>query len=75
LIDAKAEGAKALGIAHLSAVPAGLPGDFDEDSVLPTVVITDSRGVVIYADQTNDYRVRPEPELFVQVLKNAQQAV
>lgn len=74
LVDDKAAGAKALGIEHLSGMPAGLPGGFDEDSVLPTVVITDSSGVVIYADQTNDYRVRPEPELFVQALKNAQQS-
>ena len=75
LVDEKAQGAKDLGIQHTSGMPAGLPGGFDVDSVMPTVVITDSSGVVIYADQTDDYRVRPEPALFVQTLKKAQQAV
>ncbi|NRB42587.1 MAG: redoxin domain-containing protein [Pseudomonadales bacterium] len=75
LVDDQAQGAKDLGIQHTAGVPVGLPGDFDEDSVMPTVVITNSEGSVIYADQTNDYRVRPEPALFVQVLKNAQKPI
>ena len=74
LVDEKAVAAKALGIAHIAGVPAGLPGNFDADSVLPTVVITNSKGIVIYADQTDDYRVRPEPDVFVKALKDAQAA-
>lgn len=71
LVDKDVQGAKALGIAHLDGLPAGIPGDYDNDTIMPTVVITDPNGIVIYADQTDDYRKRPEPGLFLEVLRSA----
>ena len=42
---------------------------YDPDTVLPTVIITDASGKIIFVDLTDNYRVRPEPETFIQVLK------
>jgi len=36
---------------------------------MPTVIITDEGGKILYSDATDNYRVRPEPELFLNVLR------
>lgn len=69
-VDPGSEAAKALGIAHASGVPAGLQVlGYDGETVLPTVVITDREGKVVWKDETDNYRVRPEPETFLRVLE------
>jgi len=68
LADTDNSGAKALGLEHTGGVPFGLPG-FEADTILPTVVITDKEGNVIFADQTDDYRIRPEPDVFLSALR------
>ena len=35
---------------------------------MPTVVITDANGKIIFRDLTDNYRVRPEPETFLKIL-------
>ena len=35
---------------------------------LPTVIITDAKGKIVFADLTDNYRVRPEPETFLKVI-------
>jgi len=40
---------------------------YDSDTVMPTVVMTNSAGKIIFADLTDNYRVRPEPEDFLRV--------
>lgn len=69
LIDHDNRAAKKLGILSKNGIPAGfqLLG-FDSDTVMPTVVITDERGKIIYADLTDNYRVRPEPNTFLKIL-------
>jgi hypothetical protein len=44
---------------------------YDSDTVMPTVIITDDEGKIIFADLTDNYRVRPEPETFMRVLSGA----
>jgi hypothetical protein len=34
------------------------------------VVITNARGEILFADLTDNYRVRPEPSTFVEVLND-----
>lgn len=68
LVDKGNAMAKAFGIEHISGVPFGMLG-YDADTAMPTVVITDQEGKVIFVDQTDDYRIRPEPETFIEVLK------
>ena len=35
---------------------------------MPTILITDAGGKLIFADLTDNYRVRPEPETFLKIL-------
>jgi peroxiredoxin len=53
--------AKQLGIRHEWGTPMGLQIlGYESDSVLPTLLITDAKGSIIFSDQTDNYRVRPE---------------
>jgi len=67
-VDPGSAAAKALGIAHASGIPAGMQVlGYDSETVLPTVIITDREGKVVWKDETDNYRVRPEPETFLRV--------
>lgn len=69
LIDRENAAAQALGIAHAAGLPVGLQVlDFDTDTVLPTVIITDADGRVRWTHETDNYRARPEPAVFLEVL-------
>ncbi len=41
---------------------------YNKDTVIPTVIITDKDGKLIYVDLTDNYRVRPEPEIFIKII-------
>jgi len=69
LTDTKNKVAKQLGIFSKNGIPAGFQAmGYDSDTVLPTVIITDASGKIIFADLTDNYRVRPEPETFLKVI-------
>jgi peroxiredoxin len=59
--------ARRLGIEHPGGVPFLIRG-YEADSVLPTVIITDPKRRIIFADMTDNYRVRPEPSTFLAAL-------
>lgn len=68
--DPRAEAARTLGIEHLNALPIGMGAlGHESDSVLPTVVILDRAGKVRWVHKTDNYRVRPEPALFLDILR------
>ena len=68
--DKSGAAAKSLGIYMKNGTPAGLGFlGYDTDTVYPTVIITDKAGVVVYSDLTDNYRVRPEPKEFIEILK------
>ena len=72
LVDKDLQAAKQLGIEALAGLPTGLEAlGYDSDTVMPTVIITDAQHTIIYADQTDNYRVRPEPATFLRVLAEA----
>ncbi len=66
-VDKNSVAADILGLVHKDGVPAGMMG-YGEDTVYPTVLITDSEGKILYSDQTQNYRVRPEPEEFIKII-------
>jgi peroxiredoxin len=69
LVDRDLSAARALGIFHEHGVPAGpLARRYGRDTVLPTVIITDPDGKILFTDQTENYRVRPDPRIFLRVL-------
>ncbi len=67
-VDRDYQAARTLDILHRQGVPAGQREKFGADTVLPTVIITDAQGQIIYTDQTDNYRVRPKPERFLAAL-------
>ncbi len=69
MVDVKNKAAKKLGIAAENGIPAGFQVlGYDSDTVMPTVIITDSENKIIFTDLTDNYRVRPEPETFLKVI-------
>lgn len=72
LVDSANRMADRLGIKAESGLPAGLEAlGYDSDTVMPTVVMTDAEGVILFADLTDNYRVRPEPDVFLEVFSRA----
>ncbi|MEP5231185.1 MAG: peroxiredoxin family protein [Alloalcanivorax sp.] len=70
LRDDNNQAARALGIVDAGGTPAGLEAlGYDSDTVMPTVFIVDVEGRLVYQHLTDNYRVRPEPDLFIQVLR------
>lgn len=72
LVDKDNAMAKRLGIVALNGLPAGLEVlGYESDTVLPTVIMTNVSGKILFADLTDNYRVRPEPETFLEVFAQA----
>ena len=73
LTDEQNKAARTLGIAHPDGLPMGMQVlGYDSETVLPTVIITDTGGRILWAHETDNYRIRPEPELFLAVLRDHQ---
>jgi peroxiredoxin/energy-converting hydrogenase Eha subunit A len=70
-VDQGNQVAEALQICVRNGVPFGVAGDYPAHSVMPTVVVTNAHGTILYADQTDNYRVRPEPDIFIAILRRA----
>jgi peroxiredoxin len=69
LVDPGNRAARALGLAAPEGVPLGMQAlGYDTETVLPTVLLTDAAGTVLWVDQTDNYRIRPEPDTFFAVL-------
>jgi len=69
LTDDGNRAAEKLGIAHRNGLPAGMQAlGYAGDTVLPTVIITAKGGEIIWVHETDNYRVRPEPETYLSVL-------
>ena len=72
VVDEDARAARRLGIAQEGGLPAGLQASgYDSDTVLPTAIVTDAEGRILFVDATDNYRVRPEPATFLAVLDAA----
>lgn len=61
--------AQKLDIFHAWGLPTGISMDYDKDTVLPTVMIVDAAGIVQFVEIADNYRVRPEPRVFIEILK------
>jgi hypothetical protein len=48
-------------------VPLGILG-YGQDTVLPTVLMTDEGGNIIYVDLTDNFRIRPRAEALIDTL-------
>jgi len=70
LVDENNSAARTLGIENRNGLPMGMEiMGYKSATVLPTVVITDKDGNVVWNHQTDNYRVRPEPDIYLSVMK------
>ena len=68
MIDEGNQAASLLGIDAKHGTPKGMEVlGYDSDTVLPTAILTDQNGHILFTDQTDNYRVRPEPDTFLRV--------
>jgi len=69
LTDRHNEAAKKLGIFQAWGTPMGMQLlGYESDTVLPTAILTDAQGNIVFTDQTDNYRIRPEPQVFEKLL-------
>ena len=72
LVDKGNQVAQQLKILGKNGLPFGFQAlGYDSDTVMPTIIITDKNGKILFADLTDNYRVRPEPSTFLQILDKA----
>jgi peroxiredoxin len=70
LTDEENAAARTLGIEHKNGLPMGMQMmGYDSDTVMPTVIITGKDGKIVWTHETDNYRVRPEPGTFLEVLR------
>ncbi|MBI5891678.1 MAG: AhpC/TSA family protein [Nitrosomonadales bacterium] len=70
LTDEGNAAARALGIEHVNGLPMGMQMlGYENDTVLPTVIITGKDGKIVWTHETDNYRVRPEPDTYLEVLR------
>ena len=70
LTDENNRAARILGIDQDFGVPMGMQVlGYDSETVLPTVIITEAGGRILWADETDNYRVRPEPDVYLRIIK------
>jgi len=69
LVDKGNQVAQRLKILSENGLPFGFQVlGYDSDTVMPTIIITDKNGKILFADLTDNYRVRPELSTFLKVL-------
>jgi peroxiredoxin len=71
LVDRNAEAAEALDIAERHAIPARTAAGYARVGAMPTTIVTSASGTILFTDQTDNYRVRPEPDIYISILRRA----
>ena len=70
LSDQENQAARLLGIDSSHGLPMGMQAlGYESETVLPTVIITDAKGRVAWVHETDNYRVRPDPDVYMEVLR------
>jgi len=69
LIDENNHVTRQLQLLNIAGTPSGMAVlGYEKDTTMPTVLMTDASGTLIFADLTDNYRIRPEPDTFLNVL-------
>ncbi len=66
--------ARKLGLIDNGGVPLGfeLLG-YEPDTVRPAVILTDENGIILYSYLSDNYRIRPEPHTFIEMIGKKKQ--
>ena len=68
LVDKNNAMAKKYRLEHQAGTPMGLEVfGYASNTVLPTVILADASDKIVFIDQTDNYRVRPEPKDFLRI--------
>lgn len=71
LLDEDLSASKSLTVFSESGTPFGMEIlGYTSDNVLPTLIVTDAKGIIRFADLTDNYRMRPEPETYLKILED-----
>jgi peroxiredoxin len=71
LRDPDNNAARQLGILAPWGTPMGLQLlGYSSETALPTVILIDAQGRVVWSHQTDNYRLRPEPDTFIRILND-----
>ncbi len=63
--------ARQLGLNHDNGLPAGMNVlGYNSDTVYPTVIVTNSKGIIIYLNETDSFRDRPDPLEYLELITN-----
>ncbi len=74
LFDEHQQVGRQLGLVHRHGLPFGFQlFGHQSDQYYPTVIVTDHQGMIIYSDQTSNYRLRPEPADWLKLIKASSQ--
>ena len=69
-VDEGNAAARSLGIADPDGLPMGMQAlGYASETVLPTLIFTDWKGHVAWTHETDNYRVRPDPDTYLEVLR------
>jgi peroxiredoxin len=70
LTDLNHQYGKSIGLLDEGGLPLGLEVlGYERDVYRPAVLVTDEKGIVRYLDISDNYRLRPEPQEFLTILK------
>ena len=70
LVDDGNVAARILELGQKNGLPMGMQVmGYDSETVLPTVIVTDANGKVMWVHETDSYRIRPEPDTYLEVLR------
>ena len=61
--------AERLGIDDPDGTPFRFRREYSADTVMPTVIAINASGTILYSDETDNYRVRPEPDVYISILR------
>jgi peroxiredoxin len=71
MFDQDARAAHVLDISERHPIPSGKAGGYAPVGAMPTVIVTNASGTILFTDQTDNYRVRPEPDIYISILRRA----
>jgi peroxiredoxin len=67
-VDEGGAAAAMLDLTQAGGTPAIYGAGTNGDTVVPTVVITNAKGTVVWLEHADNHRIRPEPSTFLEVL-------
>jgi hypothetical protein len=66
--DVDGAAAQVLDIVQAGGTPLLYGAGTNGDTVVPTVIITDGTGTVVWLHHADNHRIRPEPSVFLEVI-------